>query len=117
MDRSRARGYRVAAVGSILLASYLALAALAVAYPFCKRASDPANSELAGVPAIVVGLPWSLLLIEGVQLVRPQVEGIGPLLGMTVPGMLINALLLYRASYRAGSARSRGRTPPPRGGL
>lgn len=85
--------------------SYLTLAAFAVGYPFYKRSFDLANSELSGVPAIVVGLPWSLLVIEVVRAALPHFEGIGALLFMTVPGMLLNAFLIYFLFSRAGSTR------------
>ena len=87
------------------MVSYLVLAAFAVGYPFYKRSFDLPNSELSGVPSIVVGLPWSLLLIEIVGVALPHVEGIGPLLFMTVPGMLLNAFLIYSLSSKAESTR------------
>lgn len=87
-------------VGLALTTAYLVLAALAVAYPFYKRAVDPANAELSGVPLIAIGLPWSLLIIE---LAPVAYQGIGPLLGMTLPGVLLNAWLLYFLARKAGA--------------
>ena len=38
---------------------YLAFALCAVGYTVASGVFDPGNSELAGVPLIVLGLPWS----------------------------------------------------------
>jgi hypothetical protein len=40
---------------------YLALAVCAVGYAVAWGEFDPGNSELAGVPLIVLGLPWSFM--------------------------------------------------------
>jgi len=45
----------------IPLWAYLALWFLAVSYAFMKGRVDPGNSELAGVPLILLGLPWSFI--------------------------------------------------------
>jgi hypothetical protein len=102
-------------VSRILLAFYLALATLAVAYPFYKQAYDVSNSELSGVPLIVVGLPWSLLVIEAVDMMRRHVEGVGPLLVMCLPGVLLNACLIYAVSHGHISGLRRPPIPPSDG--
>jgi hypothetical protein len=43
------------------LGFYLILAFVAVAYAIAWGVLDPGNSELAGVPLIVLGLPWSFV--------------------------------------------------------
>ncbi len=43
------------------LVAYLGLAAVAIAYAVGYAVLDPGNSELAGVPLIVLGLPWSFM--------------------------------------------------------
>ncbi len=41
---------------------YIGLAVIAVSYAWYKAAYDPAHSEFAGLPLIVLGLPWSFIL-------------------------------------------------------
>jgi hypothetical protein len=43
------------------LVCYLGIAVVAVAYAVGWAVVDPGNSELAGVPLIVLGLPWSFV--------------------------------------------------------
>ena len=43
------------------LGCYLVLAAIAIAYAILWAIADPGNSELAGVPLILLGLPWSFM--------------------------------------------------------
>jgi len=41
------------------LICYVGLAVIAIAYTLGYAVVDPGNSELAGVPLILLGLPWS----------------------------------------------------------
>ena len=40
---------------------YIGLAVIAVFYAWYKSAYDPAHSEFAGLPLIILGLPWSFI--------------------------------------------------------
>jgi len=108
MGRPHERNRRATfGVGLTLAGIYLGLAALTAAYPIYMLAYDRVHSELSGVPVIVVGMPWSLLVIESVALVRPPSGGLFALFAMTVPGVLLNAWLLYLLGRKASGHKDR----------
>ena len=45
----------------LLLWIYVALGGIAATYAWCKGAYDPAHSEFAGMPLIILALPWSFV--------------------------------------------------------
>lgn len=92
-------------LGLIFVLSYLAIFLLAEGLAFHALIFDTANSELSGVPAIFVTLPWSLMFAsfwDSVGFVNwyNQFAGTPALYGFfasltDLPGFIINAAILY----------------------
>jgi hypothetical protein len=92
-------------LGLIFALAYLAIFLFAEFTLFHALIFNTANSELSGVPAIIVTLPWSMMLAPfwdwaGFVKWYGQFAGTPALYGifasMTVlPGAIINAVILY----------------------
>ena len=82
--------------GTVCGGVYLALVILAGAYAAYQLIFNTANSELCGVPLIMVTLPWSLMLFQLERLVGLPAN---PLLVIfnVVCSVLINAAAFYCA--------------------
>ena len=92
-------------IGLSLSISYLALFALAGLYAIYLLVYHTANSEFCGLPAIVVTLPWSMIMLpffDAIGFVHwyekfsgyPAIYGLCAMM-MLLPSAMINASFLY----------------------
>lgn len=108
-------------LGLIFVIAYLAIFLLAEAVAFRALIFDTANSELSGVPAIFVTLPWSLMFgpfWDSVGFVNwyNQFAGTPALYGFfasltVLPGWIINAAILYCIGGLIGRMAAKPRRP------
>ena len=92
------------------LGFYLILCVVAVAYAVAWGILDPGNSELAGVPLILLGLPWSFAFHE----FNPSILGSDYFNAIVVSALwiMLNASLIALAtSGLARYLRRRSRHP------
>lgn len=92
-------------LGLILVVTYLAIFLFAEGLAFRALIFDTANSELSGVPAIFITLPWSIIFgrfWDSVGFVNwyNRFAGSPALYGFfasltVLPGWIINAAILY----------------------
>ncbi|HET9177058.1 MAG TPA: hypothetical protein VFQ24_01735 [Terriglobia bacterium] len=92
-------------LGLIFLITYLAIFLFAEILAFRSLIFDTANSELSGVPAIFITLPWSIIFgrfWDSVGFVNwyNRFAGSPALYGFfasltVLPGLIINAAILY----------------------
>jgi membrane protein DedA with SNARE-associated domain len=91
--------------GLVLSLVYLAVFLLAGGYAIYSLVFNTANSELSGVPAILVAMPWSLVvvpIVNGLGYVswyghfagQPALYGFLAMLGL-LPAALLNMIILY----------------------
>lgn len=83
----------------LIAAVYLALVLIAGAHLAYRMVFAPDTSDLAGVPALFLTLPWSLALV----LLGEILLGGGVAVGLTAiaAGALINVVLFQAAAARA----------------
>lgn len=108
-------------LGLIFVLAYLAIFLFAEALAFRALIFDTANSELSGVPAIFVTLPWSLMFgsfWDSVGFVNwyNQFAGTPALYGFfasltDLPGFIINAAILYGTGGLIDRVASKARPP------
>jgi len=108
-------------LGLIFAVAYLAVFLFAEVIAFRALIFDTANSELSGVPAIFVTLPWSLMFErfwDSVGYVNwyNQFGGTPTLYGFfasltVLPGWIINAAILYYIGVLIDRVASKARPP------
>jgi hypothetical protein len=92
-------------LGTLLALAYLVVFLLAQCFTVAALKSNPANSEMSGIVAVLVTLPWSLILVP-VWNALGYVEwynkfanspGLYGLLGTMalLPGAIVNAAIAY----------------------
>lgn len=108
-------------LGLIFVITYLAIFLFAEAIAFYALIFDTARSELSGVPAIFVTLPWSIMLgsfWESVGFIKwySQFASTPVLYGFfasltDLPGFIINAAILYCLGRAIDHAAAKKRPP------
>ena len=95
---------------------YLGLAAVAIAYAVAYAVLDPGNSELAGVPLILLGLPWSFAFHN----FNPRIlssDYYNAVLVMTLWIAVNASLIAALTSLLSTRQQSPGSTRSPKGGM
>ena len=108
-------------LGLIFVIAYLAIFLFAEAIAFHALIFDTANSELSGVPAIFVTLPWSLMFArvwDSVGFINwyNQFASTPALYGFfasltDLPGFIINAAILYYIGRAIDRVAAKSRPP------
>lgn len=108
-------------LGFIFVVTYLAIFLFAEVLAFRALIFDAAHSELSGVPAIFVTLPWSIIFGQfwdsiGFVSWYNQFAGTPGLYGLfasltLLPGLIINAAILYYMGGLIDRVAAKSRPP------
>ena len=94
-------------LGLALAAVYLAVVAAALIYAVYLFKFDVGNSELAGVPVIVLTLPWSMMIVSAFNSMPGNSLALG--FAVLVFSALVNAAILYLIGALTGRAFGSGK--------
>ena len=93
----------MSAPGPLLARIYGVICLVAIAYAGYRFIFAPANSELAGVPLVVLGLPWTLVMTPIALMVGGPASAF-IIAGGVIGGCALNVWLLNRIGARRGTS-------------
>ena len=97
---------KLSILGVMLSVTYLVIFILCTVYALYMVVYHPAGSEFAGLPAIIVTLPWSVIttIVMGITGLAQYYDNVAsrPIMNVLMPALillpsaLLNAWLLYK---------------------